>query len=274
MRCDAVELRDFYTSGLGRMTQRMLRRRIRAIWPSVAGETVLGLGYATPFLRPFLDDADRVFGAMPAAQGVVVWPRDGLRRVALVEETELPFEDASIDRIIVAHGLEASDQTAAMLAEVWRVLSGSGRVLFVVPNRRSIWARLERTPLGHGHPYSAGQLSRRLKAHRFLPERTERALFIPPVRWPFLLAAAPALEEIGQRWFKPLSGVVMIEAAKQIYRLSGTASRVRARRPVLVPLPSAVQARAADADASGSPTAPLDAVDTVVPFVPPIPPPR
>lgn len=243
MRCDAVELRDFYGTSLGRTAQRMVRRRMRALWPSVAGETVLGLGYATPYLRPFLGEAERVFAAMPATQGVVVWPGDGDRLVALAEETQLPFEDASVDRIIVVHGLEAAENLHAMLSEVWRVLSGSGRVLFVVPNRRSIWARLERTPFGHGHPYSAGQLTRLLKANRFLPERTARALFIPPLRWPFLLGAALAVEGLGERWFNPLSGVVMVEAAKQIYRLTGTVQRVRARRPVLVPLPSAAPVR-------------------------------
>ena len=86
-------------------------------------------------------------------------------------------------------------------------------------------------------------MTRLLKANRFLPERTARALFIPPVRWPFLLGAALAVEGLGQRWFKPLSGVLMVEAAKQIYRLTGTVQRVRARRPVLVPLPTAAQTR-------------------------------
>ena len=271
MRCDAVELRDFYASSLGRVAQRAIRRRVRALWPSVHGEVVLGLGYATPYLRPFVDEADRVFGAMPATQGAVAWPVDAARRVALVEETDLPFEDASIDRIILVHGLEATEQLRPLLGEVWRVLAGSGRVLFVVPNRRSIWARMERTPFGQGHPYSAGQLNRLIKNHRFLPERTERALFTPPLRWSVVLGAAPAFEQIGTRWFKPLSGVVMIEAAKQIYQLSGTVSRARARRPVLVPFPTAVRARVMDGDppAASDPLARDTAAGKVIPIRPP-----
>src|SRR2546430_2803869 len=31
-----------------------------------------------------------------------------------------------------------------MLKEVWRVLAGGGRLLIVVPNRRGVWARLDR----------------------------------------------------------------------------------------------------------------------------------
>ncbi|MFD0388859.1 hypothetical protein ACFQ4K_15355 [Tistrella bauzanensis] len=64
---DIIELRNFYQSRSGRIAQRLLRRDLRRIWPRVGpGETLLGLGYATPFLRPFLGEAGRVVAAMPA----------------------------------------------------------------------------------------------------------------------------------------------------------------------------------------------------------------
>ena len=43
------------------MTVRLLRARLREVWPNVRGETVLGLGYATPFLRPFREEAERTW---------------------------------------------------------------------------------------------------------------------------------------------------------------------------------------------------------------------
>jgi len=154
MYVDVVDLRDFYLSRLGQVARRMIRRRMRLIWPDLAGMRVLGLGYATPYLRPFRDEAERVVAAMPASQGVLAWPAEGPNAVALVEESELPFQDYSIDRVLLVHGLEYSEQVRPLLKEIWRVMAGGGRLLVVAPNRRGIWARIDRTPFGQGHPYT------------------------------------------------------------------------------------------------------------------------
>jgi hypothetical protein len=121
-----------------------------------------------------------------------------------------------------------------MLREVWRVLRAGGKLLIVVPNRRGIWARLERTPFGFGHPYSGGQLSRLLRDTMFTPIRTERALFVPPSRSRMVQATAQAWERIGHRLFQAVAGVVLVEAGKQIYAAGLTATPAR-RRIVEIP---------------------------------------
>ena len=108
-----------------------MRRRIRLLWPDLSGMRVLGLGYATPFLRPFADEAERVIALMPAGQGVLPWPEDGANAVALAEEVELPLQDYSIDRVLLVHALEHSDNARLLLKEIWRVLAGGGRLLAV-----------------------------------------------------------------------------------------------------------------------------------------------
>ena len=95
MRQDVVDLRDFYTTRLGQVARRMIRRRVRASWPDTAGMRVLGIGYAPPYLRIFRDSAERVMAVMPASQGVLHWPASGPGLVCLAEEEELPFEDAT-----------------------------------------------------------------------------------------------------------------------------------------------------------------------------------
>ena len=40
----------------------------------------------------------------------------------------------------MVHALEASEQLPALLAEVWRILVGNGRLLVIVPNRHGLWA--------------------------------------------------------------------------------------------------------------------------------------
>ncbi len=236
---DVVDLRDFYESQLGQVSRHMIRRGVRSIWPRLSGLNLVGIGYATPFLRQYLGDAERVLGFMPAQQGVLHWPPEGPSRVALIDECELPLPDYSVDRVLMVHAFESSDHLRAMLDEVWRVLTGEGRLLVVAPNRRGIWARLDRTPFGWGHPYSASQLSRRLRDHRFTPTRTERALFLPPTRSRALLRTAPAWERMGARFFPQVSGVVMIEAGKQIYAASANKALRRVRRPILIPAPQA-----------------------------------
>src|ERR1700676_4817985 len=126
---DVVDLREFYQTSLGQVALRQLKRRIREFWPDLSGQSVLGIGYATPYLRPFLGEARRVVGVMPAAQGVVFWPPEGPGMVTLSEESNLPFDDLSFDRVLVMHCLEATEHSRQMLREIWRVLAGGGRMM-------------------------------------------------------------------------------------------------------------------------------------------------
>jgi SAM-dependent methyltransferase len=236
---DALDLRDFYRTSLGQIAQRIIRARIRSIWDNVAGLNVLGLGYATPYLLPFRDEAQRVIAAMPAQQGVLHWPSDGPGAVTLCDETEIPLPDVSVDRVLMVHGLECSEQLRPMLREVWRILADGGRLLAVVPNRRGIWARLDRTPFGHGFPYTPGQLNRLLRDTLFSPVRIERALFVPPTRSRMVIASAPAWENIGVRWFPTFSGVLLIEAGKEIYAATPEPAHATRRRRYVEVVPRA-----------------------------------
>ncbi len=147
---DVVDLREFYRSSLGQVALRQLKRRIREFWPNLTGQSVLGIGYATPYIKPFIGEASRVVAVMPAAQGVVFWPSDSRGLVTLAEESSLPFDDLSFDRMIVVHAMEATEHSRQMLREIWRVLAGGGRLLIVAANRTGLWSRTERTPFGHG----------------------------------------------------------------------------------------------------------------------------
>jgi SAM-dependent methyltransferase len=223
MWSDVVDLRDFYGSSLGQVAQRLIRRQVRQLWPDLTGMRVLGLGFATPYLRIFLPEAERVIAVMPASQGVLPWPAEGPGLTALADETDLPLPDRSIDRLLLVHALESTEQVRAMMREAWRVLADGGRLMVVAPNRRGIWARMERTPFGNGRPYTVGQLNRLLRDNMFTPVARGSALFLPPTPSRMLLRFAPAAEEIGRRWFEAFGGVVMVEAAKQIY--AGSALR-------------------------------------------------
>jgi len=214
---DAVDLREFYARPQGQVARRIIRQHLRQMWPDVGGLDVLGIGYTTPYLGIFRPEATRTIAAMPARQGVLHWPPGEAGLTTLVDETELPFADLSMDRILLVHSVECSENLRHMLREAWRVLSDSGRIIIVAPNRRGIWARLERTPFAHGQPYSPSQLSRLLRDNMFTPVRSKVALYAPPSQARLVLSAARAWEEIGSRLFPAFGGVVMVEAAKEIY---------------------------------------------------------
>ncbi len=233
---DVVDLRAFYDTQMGHVVRRVIRRRLRGLWPDATGQRVLGIGYPIPYLRPFLGEAERVVAMMPAHQGVVHWPQDGSNLVALTDDDELPLPDGSFDRIVLVHGLETSEHVRHLLGEVWRVMAANGRLLVITPNRRGVWARFERTPFGHGHPYSQPQLNRLLKEQHFSPTVATGSLFFPPTRWRHLVRAPGAWERIGARLWPGFAGALLVEAGKQIYAVRAERERrVLRRKPVILP---------------------------------------
>jgi SAM-dependent methyltransferase len=236
MASDVVDLRDFYRTMLGQVARRMIRAAIRRVWPDLRTMRLLGIGYATPFLTALPPETERTLALMPASLGVLSWSPEGRNLVTLADEGELPFADFSIDRVLLVHALESTEQVGPMLREIWRVLAGGGRLLVIAPNRRGIWARLDHTPFGSGRPYTMSQLSQLLRDEQFTPLGSGTALFIPPARKRMILGSAAAWERIGRRWFPTFAGVVLVEATKQIYAKS-TPTRAPRRRLVYTPAP-------------------------------------
>ena len=236
MHLDVVELRKFYSSTrLGRLAQHMLRARLRELWPNVRGQTVVGFGFASPLLRPFLGEAARTLSLMPAQQGVCALPGEGPNLSTLVEETLWPLPGGFADRLVVAHGLETCERPQALLEEIWRVLAPGGKVVFIVPNRAGMWARRDGTPFSFGRPYSTGQLDAALAAQKFTAERHFGALYMPPSHRRFWLKVAPAMERLGQRVeARGLAGTIIVEAEKLVYITPRSGTRVRARDPIRV----------------------------------------
>ena len=242
MTIDVIDLRNFYSSRLGIVARRLINRGIRARWPDAPGQRVLGVGYSTPYLGLFREDAERCLAFMPAAQGVVKWPTARPALSALVDEFELPLPDASIDRILLVHALEVSDDPAELLREIWRVLSSSGRLIIVLPNRRGPWARADTTQFGNGRPYSRSQLTALLRETWFTPAAWSEALHVPPIRAGWFLRSAIAWERFGSAISSPFAGVHIVEASKQVYRPVAVRRERRrlipAMEPVLVPTTS------------------------------------
>jgi|KBSSwiStaDraftv2_1062776.scaffolds.fasta_scaffold22462_5 SAM-dependent methyltransferase len=237
MRRDVLDLRQFYASDLGQAVREMVVRKVIESWGDGHGLDILGFGYATPFLGPLRPAARRVVAAMPAQQGVEVWPQGEANLACLAAEDGLPFPNALFDRILAAHALEESPDPLALLREVWRVLAPSGRVIVAVTARNGVWGAAESTPFGHGRPYSRRQLGELLREAGLEPSGWTRALYVPPVPW--MARWAEAFEQAGSRLWPGFAGVMLMEAVKQTFAVKPKGLRVRARvlRPSLAPAP-------------------------------------
>lgn len=246
MPIDVVDLRTFYAAPLGRIAHRSIARIIRLWWDKTTGLSLAGLGYATPYLEPYREDALRVLALMPAEQGIVHWPHGGTSSAALVESTALPLPDESIDRMLLVHMLEPTEHPRDVLAEVWRVLTPGGRMIAVVTNRRGWWARVDTTPFGFGQPFSKRQLAGLLREALFSPERFAEALYVPPIEGRLTLRLAAAFEGFGERLALPGAGIHLVEATKQLYR--PVVVRKAALRPVprLEPVMAPLASRSRD----------------------------
>jgi SAM-dependent methyltransferase len=217
MAADAHAAADFYGTACGAVAARLLRERLALMWPELRGQSVLGIGFAAPYLRPWRDEATRCIALTPAQMGAARWPVGAPNLSCTAEEDALPFADLSFDRVLLVHGLEAAESARRLLRETWRVLKDDGRLLVVAPNRSGMWAYRESTPFGHGQPYSFGQIGRLLAASLYRVERRDTALYLPPSNRRLVLRSSRLLERTGREWLTRFGGVTITEAVKDLY---------------------------------------------------------
>jgi len=236
MHVDVLDLRTFYyRTRLGRAAQRAIRDQVTTLWPDAKGQSVAGFGFTVPLLRPYLGDARRVIALMPGQQGVMPWPAGQSNVSVLCEETLWPVEADSVDKLIVMHGLENSEQPIPLLDECYRVLAPEGRGLFIVPNRVGLWSRRDKTPFGFGRPFSLGQLETQLRRIGLIPERHVAALYQPPSETPFWLRTAGMWEKLGRKVSNRFAGgVLIVEVTKQVPAPPRPGFSEAVRRPLRV----------------------------------------
>ena len=149
---------------------------------------------------------------------------------AITRADSLPLLSASLDMVLIAHAIEnLADGTAvdALLAEIWRVLRGDGRLLAVVACRPSFWQKT----LGAAG-YTRLGLKTLLRRHGFVVHVCQPALILPPLAWASYqrLAAGAESKQALFGWLH--AGVLLIDAKKTMYtpRLVGQVVKQPARQ--------------------------------------------
>jgi SAM-dependent methyltransferase len=236
MRTDILDITAFYASPLGRATKNLIGQRLEQAWgDDVKDCRVAGFGYTEPYLELF-GQAERCLSLVPEGMGVL--RATGMSATCMTGDSCWPLPDASMDRILLVHGLEETSLPRKLLREVWRVLADDGRVIIVVPNRRGLWAMAEATPFSSGRPFLRGQLGRLLTSAMFTPSAWSSALYMPPMKLGFLIKAAGAWERAGGSLWPAFGGVTLVEARKEIAVPAGGSKAEVLKSRVLRPVPN------------------------------------
>lgn len=218
------EFREFYSSPLGALACRRIRNHMGARWSEVGKSPdmrVLGVGYAGPYLMPYLPKPDdaivrTTLWAIPAAIGSISWPHTHRNRSLVFSNYQLPLPDNMFDRILLMHSLEFMADPQRLLRECWRILAPEGRLMVVVPNRLSYWAQTDKTPFGYGHPYHLGQLKRLLEENMFQPTEHRSALYMMPSTNRIAIRTSEWFRNVMRPVLPLAGGVWMLEASKHV----------------------------------------------------------
>lgn len=243
MSIDVTELMRFYDTPLGVTVARLVGRTIHELWAETRGLRVLGIGYAVPYLDQLADGCERRLAFMPPGQGIRHWPaRDGSAS-AMADPSILPLPESSIDRILVAHAVEFAPDPLELMDEIARILTPTGRAVFLCPNRRGLWARMDTTPFGHGQPFSRKQIRRLLHGTQLEASGWREALYVPPLGNALVLRSAAGWEKLGRGLSLPFAGLHLVETSKRLHRPIKVRARRRqqSREPALVPVPASRQ---------------------------------
>lgn len=224
---------SFYRSPLGKISRALVREEVVRLAGNVRGRRVLGLGFATPYMRFTLAEAERVLAFMPARQGASAWPREGPSHTVLCDPLEMPLTDAAIDLTIAVHAFEHIGDAEELMRELWRVSAPNAKLIIVVPRRRSTWSGTDNTPFGYGNPFSRGQLERLLREHSFIPEAWRDALYVPPSQHTLVLKSTRFFERFGRLFGPTFAGVMCVRARKELF--PAVPRRKRTERLVRVP---------------------------------------
>jgi hypothetical protein len=244
---DIARLDAFYHSEMGCLVASFLRKDISPLLRLDSQIDRLGFGY--PFMcLPSIGGASSPIPVLiPSEMGALAYGHHDHVITASIASDAWPVASDSVNQIIISHGLEYCYDGAACLSEANRALASAGELVLMVPNRRRLWVRDEATPLGHGRPFSKGQVTKLLHKTGFRITAMSRALFLPPMamRTPLLSARlVRAMDNLGHYGWGMFGAMMVVRATKLRYAQKPKGHRRQmvslsgALRPVASPIAS------------------------------------
>ena len=179
---------------------------------------------------------------------------DTNRKPALITEfAALPFEENSLDLVVLPHSLELNVDPHATLREVERVLMPEGKLVICCLNPQSLWGLRQRRAhlvrrLGFGELFlpDAGEfigwrrLRDWLRLLSFEVESSSFGCYRPAIATDKWLARFEWMDRIGERWWPIFGAAYFLVAVKRVrgVKLIGPAWRT-AKSIATAPVPLA-----------------------------------
>lgn len=208
-----ADLRKFYSSNYGKLISKEVKVILGALASLHKDKRSLIVGFGIPYFTEIFKEHLLMF----AHVGIYPWPDQKNNIAILSHENEWPILEQEFDEIIIIHGLEYAYNPAEVMAECYRCLKAEGKLLIITPNRRSIWAHNDKTPLGCGQPYTLTQLEKMLHRENFIVTSVKRSLYQLPFNGVYGKIISFIFEKLAKRILQKFSGLVGVLAIKQIY---------------------------------------------------------
>lgn len=135
--------------------------------------------------------------------------------------SELPFDSASLDLVLMPHVLEFSDNPHQIIREVERVLMPEGNLIISGFNPYSLWGMHRALGRKQGYPWDAHfigltRLKDWLALLGFEVVGGRFGAYAPPFRQQKWLQRAAFMEKAGDRWWAVSGGIYFLHAIKRV----------------------------------------------------------
>jgi len=205
----------WFDQPLGHLLQAAIASDLRAILPSLYGNTILQLGR---------------IGHLPLMENTVAPTQilldinigHGTGRTVQAYAHELPFDTKSVDIVVMPHTLDFTDDPHKILREVDRILSPEGHAVIIGFNPFSLWGIRRFFPWKKRHaPWNARFFSTvRIKDWMSLlgyeTQTTHQLFHRPPVKNQKIMQRLFFLEQLGNKMFPKISAVYVVVVKKQV----------------------------------------------------------
>lgn len=203
MQQNVEKLHEFYSSQTGKTFAKTIQTSIQKTWQINEHEKTAALGFCSPFSENFKKCENHVDDS-----------------VAKMQETELAFRNAELNKILVIHSLENSHYPQLALQEVYRVLEPDGQLLLVVPNKKNSW---KNSPIAGENQYSPRDIQMMLLASKFNIKSVRQAVFYSPK---MSKGVAEAVNSVMQSFLPFFGAVTVFHAEKKIFQNRGRPLKV------------------------------------------------
>lgn len=228
---DIVALRGFYQSPLGEAVKQRLRDILRRLITVRPDETIIGMGYTTPYLHRLVDKsltpAPHMAALMPARQGAIYWPVSDDNLTCLTASECWPLPDNRIEHVLMLHALEHEAYPSDLLREAWRVLAPGGTLVVAVPLYFGAWRLWGNTPFRRGQASRVAAIKSALRMVGFTWVHGEAACTTPPFSSSLIVKFWPILDKALSLLFPFFASVLVIQAEKQIYASISEPARLK-----------------------------------------------